>query len=288
VRAPVAKRTSYPTFGRSVSSEVGALPLATSGATPAGFHEPVTPAQGWTGFDEDDEEQLAIGQGSSKTDVLKTKGKERARDCWQSLLELAGLKERPLTGERTIWLNDPVRNSASKFKHNSVSTSKYNLVTFFPKFLYEQFSKYANLFFLFTACIQQIPNVSPTNQYTTIAPLSLVLLVAAIKEVQEDIVRPFVCCERIKLELAYRNGTSPIQSSTRAKPRCSSTALSSTSPGGISRSATSSASRATTRSRPILSSSARASPTACATSRRAIWMGACCWPLTLLSKFALV
>ena len=52
----------------------------------------------------------------------------------------------------------------------------------------EQFSKYANIFFLFTACIQQIPNVSPTNRYTTIAPLSLVLLVAALKEMQEDIV----------------------------------------------------------------------------------------------------
>ncbi|KAK7459476.1 aminophospholipid translocase [Stygiomarasmius scandens] len=49
----------------------------------------------------------------------------------------------------------------------------------------EQLSKYANLFFLFTACIQQIPNVSPTNQYTNIAPLSAVLL-ASFKEVQED------------------------------------------------------------------------------------------------------
>lgn len=55
--------------------------------------------------------------------------------------------------------------------------------------LAEQFSKYANLFFLFTACIQQIPNVSPTNPYTTIAPLSLVLLVAAFKEMTEDIKR---------------------------------------------------------------------------------------------------
>ena len=52
----------------------------------------------------------------------------------------------------------------------------------------EQFSKYANLFFLFTACIQQIPGVSPTNPYTTIAPLLVVLLASAFKEVQEDLV----------------------------------------------------------------------------------------------------
>ena len=54
--------------------------------------------------------------------------------------------------------------------------------------LSEQFSKYANLFFLFTACIQQIPGVSPTNKWTTIAPLSVVLLASAFKEVQEDLV----------------------------------------------------------------------------------------------------
>jgi phospholipid-transporting ATPase len=56
----------------------------------------------------------------------------------------------------------------------------------------EQFSKYANLFFLFTAAIQQIPNVSPTNKYTTIAPLAAVLLASAFKEVQEDLVRPSI------------------------------------------------------------------------------------------------
>ena len=44
------------------------------------------------------------------------------------------------------------------------------------------------MFFLFTACIQQIPDVSPTNQYTTIAPLAVVLLASAFKETQEDLV----------------------------------------------------------------------------------------------------
>src|SRR5438128_2633519 len=51
---------------------------------------------------------------------------------------------------RTIYLNDPVRNQQAKFLNNRISTAKYNFITFLPKFLYEQFSKYANLFFLFT------------------------------------------------------------------------------------------------------------------------------------------
>lgn len=89
-------------------------------------------------------------------------------------------------GPRIIMLNDPATNKGNGWVDNHISTQKYNAATFLPKFLYEQFSKYANLFFLFTAIIQQIPNVSPTNRYTTIVPLLIVLLVSAFKELLED------------------------------------------------------------------------------------------------------
>lgn len=89
-------------------------------------------------------------------------------------------------GPRLIQINNPPANAAHKFISNNVSTAKYNIVTFIPKFLFEQFSKYANLFFLFTAVLQQIPSVSPTNRYTTIVPLAIVLTVSAIKELIED------------------------------------------------------------------------------------------------------
>lgn len=89
-------------------------------------------------------------------------------------------------GPRMIHLNNSPANSANKYADNHVSTTKYNVFSFLPKFLFEQFSKYANLFFLFTAALQQIPNISPTNRYTTIGPLLVVLLVSAIKELVED------------------------------------------------------------------------------------------------------
>jgi phospholipid-transporting ATPase len=89
-------------------------------------------------------------------------------------------------GPRIIHLNNPPANASSKFINNHISTAKYNAATFLPKFLYEQFSRYANIFFLFTAALQQIPNISPTNQYTTILPLGIVLLVSAGKELVED------------------------------------------------------------------------------------------------------
>lgn len=89
-------------------------------------------------------------------------------------------------GPRVIHLNNPPANQANKYVDNQVSTAKYNVATFLPKFLFEQFSKYANVFFLFTSVLQQIPNLSPTNPYTTIVPLIVVLLISAGKELVED------------------------------------------------------------------------------------------------------
>ncbi|KAG2212463.1 hypothetical protein INT46_008000 [Mucor plumbeus] len=94
---------------------------------------------------------------------------------------------------RVIYINQPQLNA--KFMQNRVSTAKYNPISFLPKFLYVEFSKSANLFFLFISGIQvlcvyymvhQIPNISPTSRYTTLIPLIIVLLITAIKEIIED------------------------------------------------------------------------------------------------------
>ncbi|CCG80792.2 putative Phospholipid-transporting ATPase, partial [Taphrina deformans PYCC 5710] len=92
-------------------------------------------------------------------------------------------------GPRVIHLNNASANAINKYTDNHISTAKYNFATFVPKFLLEQFSKYANLFFLFTSAIQQVPNVSPTNRWTTIGPLAVVLVVSAIRELIEDLKR---------------------------------------------------------------------------------------------------
>uniref|UniRef100_A0A8C2G8G3 Phospholipid-transporting ATPase n=1 Tax=Cyprinus carpio TaxID=7962 RepID=A0A8C2G8G3_CYPCA len=87
---------------------------------------------------------------------------------------------------RLIFINQP---QFTKFCSNHVSTAKYNVLTFLPRFLYSQFRRAANSFFLFIALLQQIPDVSPTGRWTTLVPLLFILLVAAVKEVIEDLVR---------------------------------------------------------------------------------------------------
>ncbi|XP_042159160.1 phospholipid-transporting ATPase IA isoform X6 [Oncorhynchus tshawytscha] len=87
---------------------------------------------------------------------------------------------------RLIFLNQP---QFTKFCSNHVSTAKYNVLTFLPRFLYSQFRRAANSFFLFIALLQQIPDVSPTGRWTTLVPLLFILVVAAVKEFIEDLKR---------------------------------------------------------------------------------------------------
>ncbi|XP_078116348.1 putative phospholipid-transporting ATPase IA isoform X4 [Sander vitreus] len=87
---------------------------------------------------------------------------------------------------RLIYLNQP---QFTKFCNNRVSTAKYNVLTFLPRFLYSQFRRAANAFFLFIALLQQIPDVSPTGRWTTLVPLLFILMVAAVKEFIEDLKR---------------------------------------------------------------------------------------------------
>ncbi|CAF2970673.1 unnamed protein product [Rotaria sp. Silwood2] len=85
--------------------------------------------------------------------------------------------------------NDPEANTAKEFAGNQISTSKYNLITFLPKNLFEQFRRLANAYFLFLLCLQLIPQISSLAPVTTILPLVFVLSLTAIKDASDDIAR---------------------------------------------------------------------------------------------------
>ncbi|XP_065355630.1 probable phospholipid-transporting ATPase IA isoform X1 [Calliphora vicina] len=85
--------------------------------------------------------------------------------------------------KRVIFVNRP---QIQKFCNNHISTAKYSFISFLPSFLFEQFRRYSNCFFLLIALLQQIPDVSPTGRYTTLVPLIFILSVSGIKEIVED------------------------------------------------------------------------------------------------------
>ena len=89
--------------------------------------------------------------------------------------------------ERKIDL--PIENP-KLYLPNSISTSKYNFLTFIPKNGYEQFSKSANIYFLIIAILQSVPQISVTGGIPNILmPLLFVLTVSAIKDLLEDFKR---------------------------------------------------------------------------------------------------
>ncbi|KAG2187569.1 hypothetical protein INT44_005258 [Umbelopsis vinacea] len=84
-------------------------------------------------------------------------------------------------------LIDPATDRA--FVSNSITSTRYNLFDFLPKQLYAQFSKVANLYFLFVAIIQMVPGWSPTGQFTTILPLAIFTSIAMAREGYDDLRR---------------------------------------------------------------------------------------------------
>ncbi|KAF9160901.1 hypothetical protein DFQ26_005061 [Actinomortierella ambigua] len=90
----------------------------------------------------------------------------------------------PINPTRTTPLIQP--ETGKPFVSNSVTTARYSFWDFLPKQLYAQFSKIANVYFLFVASLQMVPSWSPTGQYTTLVPLLTFLSIAIAHEGYDD------------------------------------------------------------------------------------------------------
>ncbi|GIQ83656.1 P-type ATPase, subfamily IV, partial [Kipferlia bialata] len=72
---------------------------------------------------------------------------------------------------------------------NQVKTTKYSVVNFIPKLLWDQFKRPANLFFLVTAIADSIPALTVTAPFTFISPLIFIVVMAAVREALDDMRR---------------------------------------------------------------------------------------------------
>ncbi|KAL0490667.1 phospholipid-transporting ATPase [Acrasis kona] len=94
-------------------------------------------------------------------------------------------------GARKVHSNNQEINKKreNRFCNNSVSTAKYNLISFIPKNLLEQFLRVANIYFLIVSCLQSFSGLSPTGRVGTIIPLAFVVIFQMIKDGFEDVKR---------------------------------------------------------------------------------------------------
>ncbi|KAM4657999.1 phospholipid-transporting ATPase IK-like [Amazona ochrocephala] len=79
--------------------------------------------------------------------------------------------------------------SKQKYAGNAIKTAKYNVFTFLPLNLYEQFHRMANIYFVFVIFLQTFPVISTLPWYTLLFPLSCLLIIRGLRDLIDDIGR---------------------------------------------------------------------------------------------------
>lgn len=126
------------------------------------------------------------------------RGRIRARIRRSNLYTFACLRSRQAEAEgphqfqgpgysRMVYCNQPDLHQKKplKYRSNHISTTKYNVITFLPKAIFEQFRRVANLYFLLAAILSLTP-VAPFSAVSMIAPLAFVVGLSMAKEALED------------------------------------------------------------------------------------------------------
>ncbi|KAH7882069.1 hypothetical protein F5I97DRAFT_1989102 [Phlebopus sp. FC_14] len=138
--------------------------------------------------DESDEEATLLGNVDGRT-VL-----DGDAEAGEGATQMKLVPQRSSTISRTRGRQDKSRTIPfrpgdkfqSCFPPNIVRNQKYNIFTFFPLVIYEQFKFFFNLYFLLVALSQFIPALKIGFIFTYVAPLAFVLCVTMGKEAYDD------------------------------------------------------------------------------------------------------
>ncbi|XP_004697175.1 phospholipid-transporting ATPase VB [Echinops telfairi] len=77
--------------------------------------------------------------------------------------------------------------ASGRYAGNSICTTKYTLLTFLPQNLFEQFHRWANLYFLFLVILNWMPSMEVFHREITMLPLAVVLFIIMVKDGLEDV-----------------------------------------------------------------------------------------------------
>jgi len=127
----------------------------------------------------------AWAKGKGKGKAAAHAGTSAASSGW---LCFKGRGREVKDASRTVTFADPERVRA-RHPANVVRNQKYNVATFIPIVLYEQFKFFFNLYFLLVALSQFVPALKIGFIATYVAPLAFVLCVTIGKEAFDDYTR---------------------------------------------------------------------------------------------------
>lgn len=86
---------------------------------------------------------------------------------------------------KRLYIPGLVVNRPSSFS-NAIRTTKYTIINFLPKNLFEQFHRFANIYFLFIAVLNFVPAVEAVGKEVAFIPLLVILIVTMTKDIFED------------------------------------------------------------------------------------------------------
>ena len=97
------------------------------------------------------------------------------------------IKKVDTTSRRMVYFSEQTLNITNW--SNKEENNKYNIITFLPLTLFNQFRQFGNLFYLILTITQFFPSLAVGFLFTYIAPLSFVVAVSMGKELYDDINR---------------------------------------------------------------------------------------------------
>ena len=97
------------------------------------------------------------------------------------------IKKVDTTSRRLVYFSDQALNITNW--SNKEENNKYNVITFFPITLFNQFRQFGNFFYLLMSISQFFPELAVGFLFTYIAPLAFVIAVSMGKELYDDINR---------------------------------------------------------------------------------------------------
>ncbi|XP_076467810.1 phospholipid-transporting ATPase VA-like [Babylonia areolata] len=98
-------------------------------------------------------------------------------------------KERPVVANHSVPAEVLHKHKAHPnygYEGNRIKTTKYSILTFLPKNLFEQFHRFANLYFIFVVALNWVPEINAFAKEVAAVPVVFVLAVTAIKDAFED------------------------------------------------------------------------------------------------------
>ncbi|PKU43951.1 hypothetical protein llap_5742 [Limosa lapponica baueri] len=80
------------------------------------------------------------------------------------------------------WKENPNRY----YDSNKIKTTKYTIFTFLPKNIYDQFHRFANIYFVVIALLNFVPVVNAFQPEVSVIPICVIMAITAIKDAWED------------------------------------------------------------------------------------------------------